>query len=112
MGYELKPAEICNEITKVITVSSRLLDDLYEFGNVGLLPGEDLVSPRWANADGGGEKPIGGSARLALTLLLLTWGVAAASLSSQYHLSDGSVATPTASLHLQKRGRLNVFVVS
>lgn len=111
MGYELKPAEICNEITKVIMVPSPM-DDLYEFGNVGLLPGEDLVSPQWANADRGGEKPICRSARLALTLLLLTWGVAAASLSSRYQLSDGSVATPTASLHLQKRGRLNVFVVS
>ena len=94
-------------------VPSRLSDELYEFGNVELLPGEDLVSPQWANADGGGEEPIRGSAHLAFTLLL-TYGVgmgAAESLSSQYQLSDGSVATPTASLHLQKRGRLNVFVV-
>lgn len=51
-------------------VPSRLSDDLYEFGNVGLLPGEDLVSLQRANADGGAEKPICGSAHLALTLLL------------------------------------------
>lgn len=42
-------------------VPSRLLGDLYEFGNVWVLPGEDLVPPQWANADGDGEEPICGS---------------------------------------------------
>lgn len=95
-------------------VPSRLSDDLYEFGNVGLLPGEDL---RWANADGGREESMRGSADLALTPLrflpsLLTYGPgmgAAASLSSRYQLSHGSVATPTASLHLQKKRKAECF---
>jgi len=36
----------------------------------------------------------------------------AGSPSSQYQLSDGSVAAPAASPYLQKRGRLNVVAVS
>lgn len=38
-GMSRNPAEIRNVITKVTTVPSKLSDDLYEFGTVGLLPG-------------------------------------------------------------------------
>lgn len=69
-GTRWNPVEILNEITKIIIVPLRLLDELYEFGNVGLLPGEDLVSLQWANAGGGEEEPERGCVHRALTLLL------------------------------------------
>lgn len=50
-------------------VPLRLSDDLHEFGNAGLLPGEELVSLLWATADRGDQ------------------------------LTDVSMATPTAPLH-------------
>lgn len=68
-GTRWNPVEILNEITKIIIVPLRLLDELYEFGNVGLLPGEDLVPPRWANAGRGEAEPAQGSVHQALTLL-------------------------------------------